>query len=190
KPTFITGNKKKIAEAKMILGDINFKELELTEIQSDDAKKVIEAKLDEALKFVNPSIFVEDTSLEFQELKGLPGPFTKYFVKNLGANGLWEVFGKMKNNKISAIALIGLALENGEKYFFEGRVEGKIVEPRGESGWGFDPIFEETTTGKTFAEMTEVEKNSISHRHKAFHELKKFLEGTYSSKSSEGNIEE
>ncbi|MFC6737384.1 non-canonical purine NTP pyrophosphatase, partial [Halolamina salina] len=54
---------------------------------------------------------------------------------------------------------------------FEGRVRGTLVEPRGEGGFGFDPIFEHE--GTTFAEMDEAEKNAISHRGRA---LAKFAE--------------
>eukprot|EP00919_Chromeraceae_sp_WS-2016_P044451 GHVR01106068.1.p1 GENE.GHVR01106068.1~~GHVR01106068.1.p1 ORF type:complete len:124 (-),score=19.14 GHVR01106068.1:197-568(-) len=58
---------------------------------------------------------------------------------------------------------------------FIGRVQGKIVPPRGGSQFGWDPIFEVDGTGKTFAEMERDEKNSISHRKKSLELLKAYM---------------
>jgi non-canonical purine NTP pyrophosphatase (RdgB/HAM1 family) len=58
---------------------------------------------------------------------------------------------------------------------FDGYVRGKIVKPRGTSGFGWDSIFDEETTGKTFAEMTLAEKNQQSHRARAFEKMVTFL---------------
>ena len=65
--------------------------------------------------------------------------------------------------------------DNGEIIVGKGEIEGKITKkPRGENGFGFDPIFE-LENGKTMAELTKEEKNLISHRKKALENLKKQL---------------
>jgi XTP/dITP diphosphohydrolase len=68
-----------------------------------------------------------------------------------------------------------IGYSNGkEVLFFEGIIKGKIVKQKGESGFGWDPIFVPEGKTKTFAEMTIKEKNSISHRKKALEKFKKY----------------
>ena len=65
--------------------------------------------------------------------------------------------------------------EKGKVIIGRGEIEGKIAKsPRGENGFGFDPIFE-LENGKTYAELTKEEKNKISHRKRALENLKKQL---------------
>ena len=73
----------------------------------------------------------------------------------------------------TAVALI----LNGELHIFDGRVEGHILtEKHGDSGFGYDPIFQpDETDGRTFAQMTADEKNAISHRGRAVKKLVEFL---------------
>lgn len=59
---------------------------------------------------------------------------------------------------------------------FIGEIKGRIVRPRGESGFGWDPVFQPDGYSKTFAEMGADEKNAISHRFKAFEKLRVFLD--------------
>ena len=74
---FITGNKGKLLEVQSILGDVTALDIDLAEIQSLDAHEIIKAKLDEARKHHNGQFIVEDTSLYFEALNGLPGPLIK-----------------------------------------------------------------------------------------------------------------
>ena len=60
--------------------------------------------------------------------------------------------------------------------FVRGTVRGRIVEPRGTTGWGWDPIFEEERSRATFGEMDASSKSKFSHRAKAIELLKKFLD--------------
>ena len=63
-----------------------------------------------------------------------------------------------------------------EIFIFTGEVQGMLaVEPRGEGGWGWDPIFVPNHTDKTYAELTAEEKNAISHRRAALEKFKKYL---------------
>lgn len=172
---FITGNKDKFEEARAILGDIMQLNEELPEIQEIDAKKIIEAKLHTAKELREGEFIVEDTSLHFDCLCGLPGPLIKWFFRAMGNEGLWRIAADAGSTKAEARVLIGYAGDDGKTHFFEGMIEGTIVAPRGDGGFGWDAIFQPKGHEKTFAEMTGEEKNVISMRRIAFEKLKEFL---------------
>lgn len=172
---FITGNEKKLKEARQILGNVESLEIDLPEIQSLDPKEVIEAKLREAQKYHRGPLFCEDVSLSLECLNGLPGTLIKWFLQSLGPEGIAAIAKQYNNSKATAKAFIGYYC-NGKLHFFEGKVQGSIVAPRGGSTFGWDPIFQPDGHDKTFAEMTLEEKNKISHRRQAFQKLKEYLE--------------
>lgn len=173
---FITGNEGKLKEVQSILPEVKQKNIDLPEIQEVDARKVVEAKLLEALKHEKGEFIIEDTSLYLDCMNGLPGPLIKWFLKKMGNNGLWQIAEKFGNFKAQAKTIIGYAKNSKEIYFFEGDLDGEITKPTRETGFGWDPIFKPAEFSKTFAEMTKAEKNEISMRRKALNELKKFLE--------------
>lgn len=173
---FLTGNKGKMDEALQIIPDIEQKDIDLPEIQSIDAKVVIKNKLEEARKQLLGSLVVEDTSLYLEAINGLPGPLIKWFMKTIGNEGLVKIAKTFGDDKATAKVVIGYISENDEVNFFEGAINGKIVEPRGENGFGWDPIFEPDGEEKTFAEMDLAEKNNISMRKIAFIKLREYLE--------------
>lgn len=125
--------------------------------------------------------FADDTGLEVDALDGAPGVHTARYASDghdTQANMrklLREMEGKT-NRKArfrTAIALI----EGGEEHLFSGQVDGYIsTEPRGEKGFGYDPVFIPEETGKTFAELGEDFKNSISHRARAVAKLMEYLQ--------------
>ncbi len=172
---FITSNKNKFKEAKAILGEVKQLDIELPEIQHHDPREIVRYKLQEAMKHANGEFIVDDTSLEFEALKGLPGPFIKWFLKRMGREGLAELCEKLGNNRAVARCVVGYAKSQVEIHFFEGVVNGRIVSPRGESNFGWDPIFQPDGFKKSYAEMSPEEKNAISHRRLALNKLKEFL---------------
>ncbi|MFA6073738.1 MAG: RdgB/HAM1 family non-canonical purine NTP pyrophosphatase [Candidatus Woesearchaeota archaeon] len=185
---FITGNKNKFLEAKSILGsviDVEQLNIELDEIQEIDARKIIEHKLNEALKKnkelknkeldKNKEFIIEDTSLYIDCLNGLPGPLIKWFLKALGPKGVYELTKNLENQRAVAKNLIGYSDAQGKLHFFEGEITGMIVEPRGETTFGWDPIFVPDGYDLSFAQMSKEEKNKISHRKKALDKLVEFL---------------
>jgi inosine triphosphate pyrophosphatase len=174
---FITGNKNKFAEVKLILTDVEQLDIELPEIQELDPRKIIEAKLQVAFQHTEGEFIVEDTSLYFDGLNGLPGPLIKWFSQALGNDGLANLAQKLENNKAVAKTIIGYAKSPKEIHFFEGEVLGKIVPVTSESAFGWDPIFMPAGYEKTFAEMTTAEKNEISMRQMAVNKLKEYLDG-------------
>lgn len=173
---FITGNLNKLKEAKEIMPEIEGCEIDLPEIQELDTKKIIEEKLNEAIK-QKPGIelIVEDQSLTIDGMNGLPGPFIKWFDKALKMEGLYDLALKMGNQKTEAKTTIGYCDKNGKISFFEATIKGKIVSPRGNIGWGWDLVFQPEGYEKTFAEMTMEEKNKLSMRTMALEKLKEYL---------------
>lgn len=172
---FITGNKNKFAEVSAILPNVEQLDIDLPEIQDIDAKEIIKAKLLEALNYKQAEFIVEDTSLYFDCLKGLPGPLIKWFIKTIGNDGLFDIVEKFGNNKAEAKTIIGYAKNPDEIYYFEGSVKGTIVSPIGKSGFGWDPIFQPEGYSKSFAELSQEEKNEISMRRIALNKLKEFI---------------
>lgn len=173
---FITGNSNKFEEAKAILGEIEQLDFDLPEVQEIDQKEIIKAKLLEALNHQPGNFFVEDTSLYFDCLNGLPGPLVKWFLKTIGNEGLFSLAEKLENNNAEARTIVGYAKSPEEIYFFEGSIKGKIVKPRGENSFGWNPIFQPEGFTKTFAEISLEEKNKVSMRKEALMKLKEFLE--------------
>lgn len=169
---FITGSTHKLAEMQAIIGDVEQLDMDLPEIQEIDAHKIIRAKLKEALKHKKEAFMIEDTSLYFDALKGLPGPLIKWFMKTVGNEGLFKIADAFKNYGAEAKTIIGYTDGSGDVQFFEGSVRGTIVAPRGETTFGWDPLFQPDGKDKTFAEMSREEKNALSMRKLAAEKLK------------------
>lgn len=170
---FVTGNKNKLIEVREFFPQTQPLLLDLPEIQSLDPKEIISYKLDIAIKHCDGSVLVEDTSLAFEALNGLPGPLIKWFMQSFDLDGLYDLVDKYGNYKAIAKTILGYKEHNGSVHFYEGIVEGSIVPPRSkENSFGWDPIFQPEGSTKTFAEMTLAEKNSVSHRYKALNKLK------------------
>jgi inosine triphosphate pyrophosphatase len=173
----ITGNEKKYREAKLLIPELEMLIIDLPEIQSADPKAVVAAKLHEARKHHAGDLLVEDTSLHFDCLGGLPGPFIKWFLETLKPTGLHALASSMHDTKAQARTIIGYAKADGGILFFEGVTHGSIVAPRTDAIFGWDPIFLPDGHTKTYAEMTKEEKNAISHRGKAVRALVAHLNG-------------
>ena len=178
---FITGNYKKYLEVERILPGIKQIDLDLLEIQELDAKKIIEHKLLDAKKKFkknslkgDASFIVEDTSLYIDSMKGLPGPFIKWFLQTIGNDGLYALAKNSGNNKAEARTLIGY-YDRGKIKYFQGIIKGKIVSPR-KSDFGWDAIFKPEGYTKVMGEMTKEKKNSVSMRGMAARKLREYLE--------------
>jgi non-canonical purine NTP pyrophosphatase (RdgB/HAM1 family) len=176
KPLYlITGNAGKYQEALKFIPNLKQLELDLPELQEIDPQKIIEIKLQEAASHHSGRFLVEDVSLYLNCLNGLPGPLIKWFMKTVGVKGLYQIAASFNDFKIVAKAIIGYLDEHEKAHFFEGVVEGTIVPPRGDDGFGWDPIFEPLGFKKTFAEMSTAEKNLVSHRGRAYEKLVAYL---------------
>ncbi|MBR9691864.1 RdgB/HAM1 family non-canonical purine NTP pyrophosphatase [Candidatus Woesearchaeota archaeon] len=174
---FVTGNNKKLEEARKILSgfEIENTKLDIPEIQ-EEIHEVIKDKAKKATALMNKPCFVEDTSLCFNALKGLPGQYIKEFLDKLGLKGVCNLLATYDDKSAEAVCMVGYCEPGKEPVILEGKVKGAIVEPRGKIEFGWDPIFQPEGYEKTFAEMTQEEKNAISHRKKALIKFKEFLD--------------
>jgi len=185
---FATNNAHKLNEVRAI-ASTRFSIISLTELGCFDeipetGNTLIENALQKAQYIHNKfhcNCFADDTGLEIEALEGRPGVYSaRYagehcsFQDNI-RKVLHELQG-ITNRKACFITVIALIL-NEKNYFFEGKIEGEIVETgRGTNGFGYDSVFKPLGYDKTFAEMTEDEKNSISHRALATKQLNDFLQ--------------
>jgi ribokinase/non-canonical purine NTP pyrophosphatase (RdgB/HAM1 family) len=181
--TFVTGNKNKLAEVKQILaaaGDLPFDmtnmKIDLPELQGDPSEIAAE-KCRLAAKEVNGPCLTEDTSLCFNALNGMPGPYIKWFLEKCGHDGLNNMLVGFDDKTAYAQTVVAFTTGPGaEVQVFDGRTDGKIVQPRGPLDFGWDPVFEpDEGKGKTYAEMTKEDKNAISHRFRSFTKLRSYL---------------
>lgn len=124
--------------------------------------------------------FADDTGLEVEALDGRPGVYSARYAGEHctyqdNVDKLLREMKGMTNRKACFKTVVALILD-GKEYFFEGRVDGKIIEnQKGTSGFGYDPIFMPDGFDRTFAEMSDEEKNNISHRGRAMQEMMSFL---------------
>lgn len=174
---FLTGNAGKFDEVHALIPQVEQLDVDLPELQEISAEKIIQAKLTEAYRHHAGQFIVEDTSLYFDCLQGLPGPLIKWFLKTMGNNGLAELVQLYGNNRAQAKTILGYAEKEGSVNFFEGSVYGSITSPRGENGFGWDMIFQPDGQTKTFGEMSAEEKSTFSMRRLAVEKLRKHLHG-------------
>jgi non-canonical purine NTP pyrophosphatase (RdgB/HAM1 family) len=175
---FITGNKTKVKEFNATLDPFSVEQvdIDLAEIQSLDTRKIIEHKLREAFNFKNGEFLVEDSSLTMDALGGkLPGPLIKWFNETIGTKGLADIADKFEIKGAKAITIIGYAKTPEDIRYFEGVVEGQIVQPRGDYQFGYDPIFVPKGQVLTLSEMKSQGIFSFSPRGLAVQKLKDFL---------------
>lgn len=175
KINFITGNEGKYNEAKKVIPSLEKIDFDLPEIQSLDPKEIISFKLQEAAKTHQGNFIVEDTSLIANSMNKFPGPLVKWVLKSVGNNGLYDMVKSKDDKSAKAVCMVGL-MYNGKLTFFESEVEGEFVEPRGENGFGWDPVFKPNDSSKTFGEMQPEEKEKYNMRVKALLKLQKYLE--------------
>ncbi|MDP4186049.1 MAG: non-canonical purine NTP diphosphatase [Bacteroidota bacterium] len=124
--------------------------------------------------------FADDTGLEITALNNEPGVYSARYAgedKNSQANmnKVLKLMNGTENRDARFRTVISLVM-NGQEIQFEGIVEGKILhEKRGDSGFGYDPIFLPKGYDRSFAEMNMIEKNKISHRGRAVASLIDYL---------------
>ena len=180
KITFITGNKNKLREVQQIFGSdqsytIESLNLDLPELQGEPEYIVSEKCRLASLKVDGP-VLVEDTSLCFNALLGMPGPYIKWFQDKIGLEGLNNLL--MAYEDKSAVAQCIFAYKNSTYepiQLMSGIVNGTIVPARGPNNFGWDPIFLPDGYTQTFGEMEPEVKNTISHRYNALELLKNVL---------------
>ena len=123
----------------------------------------------------------DDSGLSVAALDGAPGILSARWSGpgrdfSLAMERIHDALGDATDRSAAFICCLCLAWPGGEERCFEGRCEGTLVwPPRGEHGFGYDPIFQPEGHTRTFGEMAPEEKDAISHRARAFHTLAAFL---------------
>ena len=178
--TFVTGNAKKLEELVAILGStcpfpLSSAKLDLPELQGEPAD-VSREKCRIAARLLGGPVLVEDTSLGFNAMGGLPGVYIKWFLEKLGHEGLNRMLADFPDK--SAYAQCIFAFSEGphdEPRVFVGRTPGRIVPARGPPDFGWDPVFQPDGHANTYAEMDKAVKNTISHRYHSVAALRAYL---------------
>ncbi len=176
---FVTSNQGKLREAEAVLGvGLRHQDVDLSEIQSLDLRRVVEAKAEAAVSVIGGPVLVEDTGLELLGLGGFPGPLIRWLLASVGLDGLCRLGRAFADQRAVARCLV-CAADGHATVIGEGVVEGSIADaPRGLGGFGWDCVFIPSDGGgRTYGEMTVGEKNAISHRRKAFLALRDTLHG-------------
>ena len=189
KLVFATNNAHKLEEVAAILGD-QVELLSLNDIgcQADipETAETLEGnallKSSYIYKNYHLDCFADDTGLEVETLNGAPGVYSARYAGGKGHDAqanmlklLHELDGK-ENRKAQFRTAISLILD-GKEYLFEGVIKGEIIkEKRGDSGFGYDPVFMPEGYDRTFAELGNDIKNQISHRALAVQKLCEFLQ--------------
>jgi len=189
KLVFATNNAHKLEEVAAILGD-QVELLSLNDIgcQADipETAETLEGnallKSSYIYKNYHLDCFADDTGLEVETLNGAPGVYSARYAGGEGHDAqanmlklLHELDGK-ENRKAQFRTAISLILD-GKEYLFEGVIKGEIIkEKRGDSGFGYDPVFMPEGYDRTFAELGNDIKNQISHRALALQKLCEFLQ--------------
>jgi XTP/dITP diphosphohydrolase len=172
---FVTTNPGKLREARAYL-DAGIEQLDYdyTEIQSDSLAEIAAAGAREAYGEAGEPVIVDDSGLFVDGLDGFPGPYSSYVEDTVGVERTADLALGTDDRRASFRSIVAYAdAETVET--FPGRVEGTIVSPRGEGGFGFDPVFEHGE--ETFAEMDTEQKNALSHRGRALERFAEWYEG-------------
>ena len=191
---FATNNKHKLEEVRQILGDA-FEVRSLEDIGCNrDIPETGNTFRENALikaQFVKTyygfDCFADDSGLECDALGGAPGVHSARYAgdghdSEANMQKLLAALDGNTNRKADFRTVIAF-VTNDAVHYFEGTVEGKIlVERRGEGGFGYDPLFLPDGYDQTFAEMSQEQKNAISHRARAVAKFADFLIGQLEKK--------
>lgn len=178
---YITSNKGKFEEALSYFAaskiELVRSPLELDEIQAS-ALDVARHKIIQGFNELQAPCLVDDVSLFCGALGGLPGPYIRAFLEQLGDAGLAELISHYADRSCRVVCHIAYAKSHQEQQIFEGMTEGRIVFPRGlrkPSPHNWNAIFQPDGSDKTFAEMSLEEIAPFSARAKALNRLKNYL---------------
>ncbi|PKP51297.1 MAG: non-canonical purine NTP pyrophosphatase [Bacteroidetes bacterium HGW-Bacteroidetes-1] len=184
---FATNNKHKIEEMIAITsGKIHLLSLKDIGCVDDipETSDTIEGNAHLKAKYIHDRFkmdcFADDTGLEVESLGGAPGVYSARYA---GENATYQdnVIKLLhdlegKQNRTARFKTVIAFISGSESKYFEGIIEGKIIEkPRGDSGFGYDPVFVPKGYDQTFAEMSPDLKNTISHRALASRSLTNYL---------------
>lgn len=168
KITMVTSNAGKAAEVAAFFSgslDVDHVTLEIPEHRSNDIAEIAREKVRYAYSHLNTPVIVDDTGFFIEALGGFPGPYAAYVLNSIGNAGILKLMDGISDREARFITGIAYADEAGIEVF-TGTLEGMItICPRGNKGFGYDPVFE--IGDRTLAEYSIEEKSRISHRARA-----------------------
>ena len=187
-----TKNTGKVKEFKSILAPLNIEVTSLLDFSPplkdiEETGKTFEdnarLKAETIGKLTDQPVIADDSGLIIDALNGRPGIYSARFAGEHATDedNMRKVLTELLNVPYEArtarfICVLAFALPTGETTFHKGYCEGKIAfEPKGDHGFGYDPIFIPEGFQKTFAQLPAHEKNQLSHRHDAIQQLKGYL---------------
>ena len=168
----VSSNPNKGIEAERILGvPVLRVSIALPEIQALGVEDITRHKLETARTKGYNRLIVEDVSLGFDELGNFPGPYVRWLLEAAGGKGLAAIAYALTNRAAKAQCCVAY-WDGREGHVFMGECAGEIlVEPRGERHFGWDAWFQPNGGNKTYAEMSDAEKDAVSHRGEAYRKL-------------------
>lgn len=180
-----SGNRGKLAELRRILADLDLELLDAHDVALPDVEETGETFAENALRKARAgaaacglTCLADDSGLVVDALGGEPGVRSARYA---GAHGDDEANLRLVLNRMNGVpdrsarfvCVAALATPEGRERTAEGRVEGVLTEaPRGDGGFGYDPIFQPLGETRTTAELPAEEKDAISHRGKAFRAIR------------------
>lgn len=182
KPLFVTGNAHKAESFHNLLGvDFDHAKLDVDEIQAATGEEVVKRKVRQAYEIARRPVFVDDLSLWFDALDGMPGPFIKYF---LGTEEKLEMLCRMADGlpsrRATARAYFGY-YDGTTLEIIYGELKGEIANhPKGTAKYAVDSDFVfavDGYDGRTRAELSKEEYDEVYHKVRAFDKIREFLRG-------------
>ena len=173
--TLVTGNANKAREASRILGfELATADIDLPEIQGLDLLEVLREKGAEAHRRLGGggALIVEETGLELDAFGGFPGPLVKWMLEAVGAEGIARAALALEEPGVAARCAL-LYRRGDTEIIAEGVTRGTLVlPPRGDGGFGWDPVFQPAGETLTYAELPPEAKDALGHRGRAWRALK------------------
>ena len=189
KLVFASNNVHKLDEIRNLAPDgyeiISLNELDCNE-EIPETGNTLEENAFQKANFVfekfRKNCFADDTGLEVEALNGAPGVYSsRYAGENKKSDdNIRKLLKEMENkaNRSAQFKTVIAGLINGKKIICKGIIKGEILKvARGESGFGYDPVFMPSGHFRSFAEMSLAEKNKISHRAIAIEKFFKIAQG-------------
>ena len=180
----VTGNPSKVEEARRILGFApETVDVDLPEIQSLDLIEVLRAKAEAASRHVEGPFVVEETGLELSCLNGFPGPLIKWMLAAISSEGVAGLAQRMGDPHATARCALYFCTHRGDRVdrdgllfaddvVVEGVCPGQLrLPPRGEGGFGWDPVFWPEGLEGSSAELGDEIKDRSGHRGLAWRAL-------------------